>query len=170
MSAPSSIKSRCFLFAFALLAVGCSSPRYTYRYVPGKTATLAGSCAVAPPAAPDRVKVAIAAANRIVGSPYVYGGGHGRGSDRGFDCSGTASYVLQAAGLLDEPMPSTGFRRYGSSGEGDWISIYARKGHVFLVVAGLRLDTGYTGEAEGPRWTTRDRPARGAVIRHPEGV
>jgi hypothetical protein len=67
-------------------------------------------------------------------------------------------------------MPSKAFRRYGSSGEGEWISVYARKGHVFLVVAGLRLDTGYTGEDEGPRWTTRSRPASGCVIRHPEGV
>ncbi len=149
---------------------GCSSASYTYRYVPGKTATLAGGYAVAPEHAPERVKVAIAAANRIVGAPYEYGGGHGRGGSRGFDCSGTTSHVLCAAGLLDSPMPSRGFRRYGNSGPGDWISVYARKGHVFLVVAGLRLDTGYNGEGEGPRWTTRSRPAPGAVIRHPEGV
>lgn len=153
----------------AAFFTGCSSPHYTYRYVPGKTATLVGGYAVPPERAPERVRVAIAAANQIVGAPYEYGGGHGGGS-RGFDCSGTASHVLRAAGLLDEPMPSTAFRRYGAAGEGDWISVYARKGHVFLVVAGLRLDTGYTGEREGPRWTTRSRPAPGAVIRHPEGV
>lgn len=157
------------LLAAAFLS-GCAGPAYTYRYIPGKTASLSGCCAVAPPEAPDHVKVAIAAANRIVGSPYVYGGGHGRGESSGFDCSGTASYVLQAAGLLDAPMPSRGFRRYGTSGEGNWISVYARRGHVFLVVAGLRLDTGYTGEAEGPRWTTRSRPASGCVIRHPAGA
>ncbi len=154
----------------AVLLTGCSSPSYTYRYVPGKTATLVGGYATPPEGAPERVKVAIAAANQIVGSPYEYGGGHGRGGSRGFDCSGTASHVLCAAGLLDSPMPSRGFRHYGSSGAGDWISVYARKGHVFLVVAGLRLDTGYTGESDGPRWTTRSRPAPGAAIRHPEGV
>ena len=170
MSARSSIKALVALLVGALFLAGCASPRYTYRYVPGKTATLVSGCAEAPPAAPDNVKIAIAAANRIVGSPYVYGGGHGRGSEGGFDCSGTASYVLQAAGLLEAPMPSRDFRRYGASGEGKWISVYARKGHVFLVIAGLRLDTGYTGEAEGPRWTTRDRPAPGAVIRHPAGA
>lgn len=159
-----------FTLVCAALLTGCSSPSYTYRYVPGKTATLVGGYAVPPEKAPERVKVAIAAANQIVGSPYVYGGGHGRGSAGGFDCSGTASHVLCAAGLLESPMPSRGFRRYGDSGPGDWISVYARKGHVFLVVAGLRLDTGYTGEAEGPRWTTRSRPAPGSVIRHPEGV
>jgi hypothetical protein len=154
----------------AAFFTGCSSPSYTYRYVPGRTAVMSGDTAVAPPDAPERVKVAIAAANQIVGSPYQYGGGHGRGASRGFDCSGTASYVLQAAGVLDSPMPSRGFRRYGASGPGEWISIYARKGHVFLVVAGLRLDTGYTGEERGPRWTTRSRPAPGSVIRHPSGL
>jgi len=165
--------SRSLLITLSLACVailtGCSSPRYTYRYVPGKTATLAGGYAVAPESAPERVKVAIAAANQIVGAPYQYGGGHGRGG-HGFDCSGMTSHVLCAAGLLHGPMPSRGFRRYGNSGPGEWISVYARKGHVFLVVAGLRLDTGYTGEREGPRWTTRDRPAPGAVIRPPEGV
>jgi hypothetical protein len=162
------------VLALALLSAafftGCSNASYTYRYVPGKTGTLVGGYVAAPEGAPERVKVAIAAANGIVGSPYEYGGGHGRGASRGFDCSGTTSHVLCAAGLLDSPMPSRGFRRYGSSGPGDWISVYARKGHVFLVIAGIRLDTGYTGESDGPRWTTRSRPAPGAVIRHPGGV
>ncbi|MEQ1858910.1 MAG: peptidoglycan endopeptidase [Chthoniobacteraceae bacterium] len=157
------------LLACAAFFAGCSSPSYTYRYVPGKTATLVGGYAAAPEKAPERVKIAIAAANGIVGSPYVYGGGHGRGG-AGFDCSGTASHVLIAAGLLDSPTPSRGFRSYGRSGSGEWISVYARKGHVFLVIAGLRLDTGYNGEGEGPRWSTRSRPAKGAVIRHPVGV
>ena len=162
------LRSALVVAAFTWL-VGCSSPRYDYRYVPGRTATLVGGIASAPPAAPEPVKVAIAAANRIVGMPYQYGGGHGSGPISGFDCSGTASFVLQAAGLLRSPMPSTGFRRYGEPGKGEWISIYARRGHVFLVLAGLRLDTGYAGGPEGPQWTTRSRPARGAVIRHPAG-
>jgi hypothetical protein len=150
-----------------LLFTGCESPSYVYRYVPGKTAALEGSYAVPPPAAPERVKVAIAAANRIAGSPYRSGGGHGRIDDGSYDCSGATSYVLRAAGLMDDSMPSTGFRRYGQSGEGEWISIYARRGHVFLVLAGLRYDTGWHGQEEGPRWTKRSRPANGAVIRHP---
>lgn len=157
-------------FIFGLFLTGCSSHRYTYRYIPGKTATMSGPYAVAPEKAPEAVKVVIAAGNRIVGSPYVYGGGHGRGDSGGFDCSGTASYVLQAAGLLRSPMPSTAFRRYGQSGEGKWITVYARRGHVFLSVAGLRLDTGYTEENEGPRWTMRSRPAPRSVLRHPPGL
>jgi hypothetical protein len=154
----------------ALLLAGCESPSYVYRYVPGRTASLEGGYAVAPPAAPPRVQMAIAAANRIAGSPYCRGGGHGTGTDGSFDCSGAASYVLRGAGLMEDSMPSSGFRRYGESGPGEWISIYARRGHVFLVLAGLRYDTGWHGGEEGPRWTTRSRPANGAVIRHPAGL
>jgi hypothetical protein len=38
-----------------------------------------------------------------------------------------------------------------------------------MAIAGLRFDTGWTGGASGPRWTTRTRPTDGAVLRHPEG-
>jgi hypothetical protein len=159
---------------FAVLALvaysGCAGRTYSYRYIPGRTATVQNGFAVAPPSAPPAVHTAIAAGNQIAGSPYGYGGGHGRVHDRCFDCSGATSHVLQSAGLLDGPMPSRGFRRYGSSGEGRWISIWARRGHVFLVVAGLRFDTGWNDEGDGPRWTTKSRPARSYVIRHPQGL
>lgn len=161
------------LFAAAVLGFlsGCESARsYSYRYVPGETATVENGHAVAPPAAPPVVHAAIAAGNRIAGLPYSYGGGHTRGLCSAYDCSGAASYVLCEAGLLDEPTTSHAFRRYGSGGEGKWISVCARKGHVFLVVAGLRFDTGWGRGATGPRWTTRSRPMNGAVIRHPRGL
>jgi len=164
------LRSILLLLLAAFLITGCESPSYVYRHVPGRTAALEGGYAIPPPAAPERVKVAIAAANRIAGSPYRRGGGHGRENDGTFDCSGATSYVLRAAGLMDDRMPSSGFRRFGESGAGDWISIYARRGHVFLVLAGLRYDTGWHGETEGPRWTTRSRPADGAVVRHPVGL
>lgn len=156
--------------ALSLLAGGCSSPSYAYRYVPGKSATLDGRYAVAPRSAPPAVRAAIDAGNRIAGMPYRYGGGHGAGADSGYDCSGAASYVLRNAGLLDGSMPSKGFRSYGKSGEGKWISVYARKDHVFLVVAGLRFDTGWTHGPKGPQWTTTSRPGKGAVVRHPTGL
>ena len=107
--------------ALLLLAffAGCASPEpYNYRYVPGKTAVLRDGYAVAPPSAPPAVQAAIAAGNRISGLPYAYGGGHGRGIASAYDCSGAASYVLQAAGALRSPMPSSGFRKYGESGHG----------------------------------------------------
>ena len=106
----------------------------------------------------------------VAGLPYAWGGGHAHSIDRGYDCSGAASYVLQATGRLDGAMPSAAFRRYGESGAGEWISLYARRDHVFLVVAGLRFDTGYGGGAKGPQWTTRSRPADGSVLRHPPGL
>jgi hypothetical protein len=124
--------------------------------------------AIAPPAAPPDVQAAIAAGNRISGLPYCYGAGHsGDGFDSAYDCSGAASFVLKAAGLLDSPMPSFGFRHYGAPGRGRWITIYARRGHVFLVVAGLRYDTGWTHGPRGPQWTMLSRPTDGAVMRHP---
>ena len=36
-------------------------------------------------------------------------------------------------------------------GVGKHVTIYAKKGHTFIVVADLRLDTGYNGENEGPK-------------------
>ncbi len=159
--------------ASTLFLTACGGPReYVYRYVPGRTATFdANGEVVAPSRAPRAVRAAIDAGNRIAGSPYVYGGGHG-GGHGGFDCSGASSYVLRAAGRLNGVMTSGEFRDYGVSGEGDWISVYARRGHVFLVVAGLRFDTGWNGGTHdtGPRWTRRSRPADGCAIRHPRGL
>ena len=158
------------LLLAASVLTGCATRSYTYRYVPGKTAVLQNGIAMAPPNAPAEVHAAIAAGNRIAGLPYGYGRGHGPGADSAYDCSGAASYVLQAAGRLRTPMPSSGFRRFGERGEGKWIDVYARRGHVFLAVAGLRFDTGWTRGPKGPQWTTQSRPANGYVIRHPANL
>jgi len=161
----------CLSLLLVAFLAGCAGPEpYTYRYVPGRTAVLRDGYAVAPPSAPPAVQAAIAAGNRISGLPYAYGGGHGRGIASAYDCSGAASYVLQAAGVLRSPMPSSGFRKYGEGGQGRWISIYARRDHTFLVVAGLRFDTGWHGQRRGPRWTTKSRPTDGSVVRHPRGL
>src|SRR5207302_7057519 len=128
----SSIPLFLFLLPVALFLVGCAAPPpYVYHYVPGKTAVLENGYAIAPPSAPADVQAAIAAGNRISGLPYSYGSGHARTFDSAYDCSSAASFLLQAAGKLDAPATSRGFRHYGSRGEGDWISIYARRGHVF---------------------------------------
>ncbi len=159
--------------AFLCLFAGCSSSshgHYAYRYVPGKSATVQGGQAVAPANAPHTVRAAIEAGNRIAGLPYAYGSGHTRELAHAYDCSGAASYVLCQAGLLREPTTSNAFRGYGARGQGRWISVCARNGHVFLVVAGLRFDTGYGTGASGPRWTTHERPMNGAVVRHPHGL
>jgi hypothetical protein len=142
--------------------------------VSGKTARLRfGHAAAAPKNAPLPVKRAIWAANKLRSKPYRYGGGHKSFDDRGYDCSGTISYALGAAGLLASPISSTEFRSYGERGPGKWITIYAREGHTFAVIAGLRLDTTPYDRYKGkwaPRWQTVYRPPRGFDTRHPVGL
>ena len=125
--------------------------------------------AVAPDDAPDIVKRVILAGNAIAKFPYKWGGGHGAWRDNGYDCSGSVSFALAAAGLLDRPLTSGLFMRYGAEGPGDWITIYANDGHVFMVVAGLRFDTSGRGRA-GTRWQDGDRPTAGFAVRHIPGL
>jgi hypothetical protein len=142
--------------------------------VSGKTARLRfGRAAAAPKNAPLAVKRAIWAANQLRHKPYRYGGGHKSFDDRGYDCSGTISYVLGAAGLISSPMSSTEFRSYGERGPGKWITIYAREGHTFAVIA--RAATRYDAVRSlhrkwAPRWQTIYRPPRGFDERHPVGL
>jgi hypothetical protein len=129
--------------------------------------------AAAPASAPQEVKDAIAAANQIVGKPYVYGGGHNaRFTGRGYDCSGTVSFALHGGRLLDSPLDSGSFMKWGDRGPGSWITVYTNPGHAFAVIAGLRLDTSAAGDpsgAKGPRWRPVLRSTRGFVARHPDG-
>jgi len=128
--------------------------------------------AVAPPSAPPAVRAMIEAANRIHHRPYVWGGGHRDWSARGYDCSGSVSYVMHAAGLLESPLDSTGFMRWGGGGAGSWVRIYANREHVFAVIAGLRWDTSMTedGDRSGPGWSEYMRPGKGFRLRHPVGL
>lgn len=155
--------------------VSCSSQvkarkPVSYRFEYGRTALLKDGIAYAPRNAPPAVKRAIAAGNRLQGKPYKWGGGHLRHQDSGYDCSGTVSYVLREAGLMRGSLPSSGYFKYGKKGEGRWITIYIRKGHVFVTIAGLRLDTGGPGARTGPRWKPETREGRGHVMRHPRGL
>jgi hypothetical protein len=137
---------------------------------PGEDAILGpDGLAIAPESAPEEVKLAIEAANRIVGKPYRYGGGHQRWEDSGYDCSGAMSYALHGADLLDKPLASGDFMSWGEPRKGSWITIYAHGGHGFLVIAGLRFDTGFNNAGKGPRWSERMRPTDGYTVRHPTG-
>ena len=152
--------------------VSCSSQvkakqPVSYRFQNGRTAMLKNGIAYAPKSAPASVKRAIAAGNRLQGKPYKWGGGHARLDDSGYDCSGTVSYVLREAGLMKGSVPSKSYFGYGKKGAGKWITLYVRKGHVFMTVAGLRLDTGGPGGESGPRWKPETRQGRGHVMRHP---
>jgi hypothetical protein len=125
--------------------------------------------AQAPENAPDVVKRVILAANQIAKFPYKWGGGHGAWRDNGYDCSGSVSFALAGAGLLDRPLTSGLLAGYGAPGPGQWITIYANSGHVFMIVAGLRFDTSGQGRA-GTRWQEAVRPAGGFAVRHIPGL
>jgi len=142
--------------------------RYELKY--GESVILRNGYAVAPRHAPPAVHRIVAAGNKIKGFPYKVGGGHRRVDDNGYDCSGAVSYVLIKSGLLNNSLTSNGFKKYGRRGKGEWVTVYAKNGHAFLVVGGLRFDTGYNGEGRGPKWTVHDRPTRGHVVRHPVGL
>ena len=135
-------------------------------------AHLNGTKAVAPKGAPKVVKKMIKAGNQIRDKKYKWGGGHGDWQDKGYDCSGSVSYVLHKAGLLDYPLVSGDFAKWGEPGASAWISIYANKEHVFMVVDGLRFDTSYItdGDKSGPGWSEYTRPVKGFKLRHPSGI
>lgn len=140
--------------------------------VPGtKAKLLDDGRAAAPALAPDEVKKAIWAANKLIGKPYRYGGGHRRFNDSGYDCSGTVSYALKGGRMLSSPLDSSSFMRWGGAGKGEWITVYTNPGHAFVVIAGLRLDTSASGDPsgnKGPRWRPALRSTRGFRARHPK--
>ena len=168
-----------FLFGAAVLATIASSANANIfpasgPTVPGARARLRFGQAAAPASAPLAVKRAIWAANQLWRKPYVFGGGHKSFTDRGYDCSGTVSYALGAAGLLNSPISSSEFRNFGERGRGKWITIYARSGHTYAIIAGLRLDTTPYITAHdrwAPGWQGTERvPAGGFEARHPVGL
>jgi peptidoglycan hydrolase-like protein with peptidoglycan-binding domain len=160
------------------------------RQVVAKTMTSSGPVAkatlnsdgtvTAPAGAPVAVQEVITAANQIIDKPYIYGGGHGKWNDSGYDCSGAVSYALHGGNLLSAPEDSTELESYGSAGPGQWITIYADASHTFVVVAGLAFDTAHYGPTTpggtGPRWLTpADVTANLSdggdyIVRHPSGL
>jgi len=179
-----------FTYLLALLALALSAPSAsaqsggtvgptdpaapTTPTTPAAGATTPGSrakltkrgMAIAPADAPQAVKDAIAAGNRIRKKPYIWGGGHASFNAKGYDCSGAVSYVLNAAGLLASPIPSGPLMKWGLPGRGSWISVYANPGHTYAVIAGLRWDTSAMGSGgKGPRWRATKRSPRGFAER-----
>ena len=134
-----------------------------------KARVLKDGTAVAPDEAPEPVKRVIQAANAIAKFPYKWGGGHGAWRDNGYDCSGSVSFALAGAGLLKAPMTSGGFVNYGEEGPGEWITIYANSGHMYMVVAGLRFDTS-GAKGAGTRWQPASRGMGGLRVRHIPGL
>jgi len=150
------------------------SPASTLAHptVVGATAKIIQGVAYAPAYAPIEVQRLIWAGNRIRHKPYIFGGGHGAWNDLGYDCSGTVSYVLHAAGMLEISMDSSGFASWGQGGNGQWITVYTNPGHAFIEVAGIRLDTSAEGDPNpasgtGPRWRPLMHGTAGYQARHP---
>jgi hypothetical protein len=172
MHLPHFLRTLAVVLLFSGRASGAvERPPQTGPVVPGNKAMVVRGVCYAPASAPLAVKKAIWACNSLVGRPYVWGGGHATFYDRGYDCSGSISFLLHHAGVLAQPMASNELQTYGEPGPGYWITIYARSGHTFAIVCGVRLDTtGGRGHDEGPRWRANTRGPRGFVARHPRGM
>ena len=125
--------------------------------------------AIAPASAPPQVQAIIAAGNQIASKPYKYGGGHGKWNDSGYDCSGSVSYALHGAGLLADALPSGDFTDWGDPGPGQWVTLYAKSSHIFMVVAGIRFDT--SGRTKNnTRWQAGMRSTSGYTAVHPPSL
>lgn len=137
---------------------------------PDQATFVPGGLAVAPIGSPSAVQAVINAGNQIARLPYRFGGGHGTFEDSEYDCSGSISFVLAAAGLLGTTMTSGDLMSWGAPGPGKWITIFANPGHTFMYVAGLRFDTVALAET-GSRWSNRSATERdGFTVRHPPGL
>jgi hypothetical protein len=134
-----------------------------------KARLLQNGMLIPPQSAPPRVKAVIEAANRIRTKPYIWGGGHGRWWDRGYDCSGSVSFALHGGEFLESPLPSGPLEHWGLGGAGRWITVYANPGHAWAVIAGFRWDTAGDAEGTGPRWHEEIVSSAGYIARHPAG-
>jgi hypothetical protein len=178
------LKSKAGLALMAVLAVAalaapgasakCSTGGVTPAAVdvctPTAKAKLLSTGELIPPkSAPPKVKAVIAAANKIRTKPYIYGGGHARWWDRGYDCSGSVSFALHGGDFIESPLPSGPMAQWGEAGIGRWITVYTNAGHAYAVIAGVRWDTSGDEGESGPRWHTDLRDNIGFVARHPTG-
>jgi hypothetical protein len=174
--------------ATARLQAGSSTP---VRVVAGDRAVLApgdGHLALIPAGAPLVVKAAVVAANELQDLPYGPGGHPDPRGALEEDCSSTVNYVLYRSGIrsiaeiVSENPLAQDYVDWGLPGSGRWITIYATTSptdHVFITIAGLRLDTSHNGtdvgpnrDEDGPRWRVLDHIPTWAhwSVRHPPGL
>jgi Transglycosylase SLT domain len=147
-----------------------------------------GHLALVPAGVPAVVQAMVVAGNELQDLPYGPGGHPDPRGAREEDCSSTINYVLYRAGVRaieeivrDNPLAQD-YMRWGAPGPGRWVSIYAATDptpHVFIVIAGLRLDTSHDGtdvgpnrDEDGPRWRVLDHIPTWArwSVRHPPGL
>jgi hypothetical protein len=126
--------------------------------------------AIAPADLPLQVQDVIAGGNAIRDFPYVYGGGHRSFIDDAYDCSGSVSYALAAAGLIKAPETSGQLMSWGDPGQGRYITVFATVGHTFMYVDGVWFDTAGRAGPYTTRWLTKTPSLAGYVERHPPGL
>jgi cell wall-associated NlpC family hydrolase len=119
---------------------------------------------------PLKVSEVIAGANAIADFPYVYGGGHASFIDRAYDCSGSVSYALAAAGLIGAPETSGQLEHWGVAGPGRYITVFADVGHTFMNVDGVWFDTAGRAGPYSTRWLRPNPSLAGYVVRHYPGL
>jgi hypothetical protein len=161
------------------------------RFIAGTQARLDpgdGHVAMIPMGVPAVVQAMLVAGNELQDLPY---GPLGHPDPLGAteeDCSSTVNYVLYRAGvrpraeiLADNPLAQD-YSRWGQPGPGRWVTIYATSSptpHVFITIAGLRLDTSHNGTdigpnqaQNGPRWRILPTIPMWAhwAVRHPPGL
>jgi hypothetical protein len=133
-------------------------------------AIAADGTVVAPAGAPLAIARVIGGGNAVATFPYRFGGGHASFIDDAYDCSGSVSYALAAAGMLSAPITSGQLEQWGVPGPGRWLTVYANAGHTYMYVAGLRFDTSGRDGPFGSRWQTTVRDNVGFVARHWPGL
>jgi hypothetical protein len=159
--------------------------------VPGERTILApddGHLALVPEDAPPTVQALVIAGNELQDLPYGPAGHPDPLGATSEDCSSTVNYVLYRAGIrplaeiVRENPLAQDYVDWGLPGPGRWVTIYATTAptdHVFIVIAGLRLDTSHDGtdvgpnrEQNGPRWRVLDHIPTWAhwSVRHPPGL
>jgi cell wall-associated NlpC family hydrolase len=119
---------------------------------------------------PPQIEQVIAGGNAIADFPYVYGGGHGSFVDRAYDCSGSVSYALAAAGLIAAPETSGQLEHWGKPGPGRWLTVFANAGHTFMNVDGVWFDTAGRAGPYSTRWLIPQPDVNGYVERHYPGL
>jgi cell wall-associated NlpC family hydrolase len=119
---------------------------------------------------PEVVQRVVAGANAIADFPYRFGGGHGSFIDNAYDCSGSVSYALAAAGLLATPETSGQLESWGKPGGGRYITVYANAGHTYMYVDGMLYDTAGRSGVFASRWLVHSVDNSGYVVRHWPGL
>jgi hypothetical protein len=151
--------------------------------VPGE-----GHLALVPAGVPATVQAMVVAGNELQDLPYGPAGHPDPLGASEEDCSSSVNYVLYRAGvrpleeIVRENPLAQDYVKWGAPGPGRWVTIYATDSptpHVFMLVAGLRLDTSHDGSdvgpnryEDGPRWRIFAQIPTWAhwSVRHPPGL